>query len=160
MGLISAVGSCVVGSLLIELWDAKNSSVLTADHISMAQKQPLSVIDNVTPRTAWPRCQEEGHAHLFLLEGHTLLGSVVTFLLHVLSCVCLESMSELTKGKSHPPVLESCDIKVIMAAKQCYFYLFVTPVHRWSMLGCAEVCVLLTQRCRYDNRQIQTFNPS
>lgn len=69
-------------------------------------------------------------------------------------CVCvfvsLESMSELTKGKDLPTVQESCDIKVIMAAKQFCFYFLVTPAPHWSMLGCVEVCVLFTQRCRKD----------
>lgn len=39
-------------------------------------------------------------------------------------CVRLESMSELTKGKDHPAVQEFCDTKVIMVAKQFYFYFF------------------------------------
>lgn len=118
-----------------------------------------------------PKCRSEHTDHavnskvtltLSLLQGLCL---ALLFLFYLMFCpflyVCLfREHVRANKGKESS---NSPRIQRYKGNYGCKTIIFVFFHHTGSSLiyaGGVKVCVLFMQRCRYDNRQIQTFNPT
>lgn len=70
---------------------------------------------------------------------------------------CLETVSELTRGKNHSAIQESCDIKVIMAADQ---FIWIPLSHQLITDQCRSVlrfefCLIKTQEGQDQNKHTE-----